>query len=70
MTTLTESKIIAQITRDIASNSIMVRWDNIIQRGQEVISRIPQRCAYSVDQKDQLLADCPEAAGDVQAMGW
>lgn len=67
---LTESKVLAQVTRDIATNTIMVRWDNIIDRDGEVISRIPQRAAYGVDQKEQLLAECPEAAGDIAALGW
>lgn len=68
--TLTEEKIFAQVTRDITSNTIGVKWDNVIMRDGEVISRVPHRCVYSPDQKDKLLAECPEAAPDVDAMGW
>lgn len=67
---LTEEKIFAQVTRDITSNTISVKWDNVIMRDGEVISRIPHRCVYSQNQKEQLLAECPEAGSDVSAIGW
>lgn len=67
---LTEEKIFAQVIRDIPSNTISVKWDNVIMRDDEVISRIPHRCVYLPGEKSKLLVECPEAAPEVSAMGW
>ena len=67
---LTESKILAAVSLNIAANTIEVRWDNIITRDDEQISRVPHRCAYGFDQKDAFLAEVEGAQSYAAAMGW
>ncbi len=67
---LTESKVLAHVGLNIPANTIEVRWDNIIWRDEEVISRVPHRKAYSADQKAEFLAEVEGGAAYVQAMGW
>ena len=67
---LTESKVQASITLNQTANAVEVRWDNIIKRDDEIISRVPHRKAYSQDQKEELLAEVEGAQIIVQSMGW
>lgn len=67
---LTESRILAEVTLLTQANAINVRWDNIIKRGGEIISRVPHRKAYGSDQKAEFLVEVEGAEGYVTAMGW
>ena len=67
---LTESTILAHVGLNQTANSIEVRWDNIIDRDGETISRVPHRKAYSVEQKADFLAEVEGADKYVAAMGW
>ena len=67
---LTESKVLAQVTILPESNSVNVRWDNLIMRDEEVISRQPHRKAYTFDQKDEFLAEVEGAENYIAALGW
>ncbi len=67
---LTESKILAEVSLLPAQNAINVRWDNIIKRDDEVISRQPHRKAYTVEQKDEFLAEVEDGQQYATAIGW
>ena len=67
---LTETTILAHVGLNLNANSIEVRWDNIIQRDGETISRVPHRKAYTADQKADFLAEVEGAESYVQALGW
>lgn len=67
---LTEQKVLAEINCLQQANAIQVRWDNQILRDGEVISSVPHRKAYSVDQKTEFLAEVEGAEAYVTAMGW
>ncbi len=67
---LTEAKVLAHVGLNIPANSIEVRWDNIIWRDEEMISRVPHRKAYMVEQKDEFLAEVEGGQAYADAMGW
>ena len=67
---LTESKILAHVGLNVAANAIEVRWDNIIKRDEEVISRVPHRKAYTADQRAEFEAEVEGAAAYIAAIGW
>ena len=67
---LTESKVLAAINLNLTAGTIEVRWDNLIERDGEIISRVPHRKAYSASQKAEFEAEVEGAASYVQAMGW
>jgi len=76
---LTEEKILANVEVHTDASTIQVKWVNQILRDGEVISRVPHRCAYSQDQKDQFTADIENpanggspgmAAPYIAAVGW
>ena len=67
---LTESKILAEVALLPQLNSINVRWDNIIMRDEEVVSRIPHRCTYGQEQKAQFMFDVEDSDKYIEAMGW
>jgi hypothetical protein len=67
---LSESTILASVNINVSANTIEVRWDNIIQRGDEVISRVPHRKAYTPDQKEDFLAEVEGAEAYITAAGW
>ena len=67
---LTESKVLAHVGINLAANSADVRWDNLIERDGEVISRVPHRKAYSVEQKSDFLAEVEGAENYLGALGW
>jgi hypothetical protein len=67
---LTEEKILAAVEILPSTNAINVRWDNVVKRDDEVISRIPHRKAYGAEQKDEFLAEVEGAQKFVDAIGW
>lgn len=69
---LTEQKLLASVNRNIIGNTLEVKWLNEILRDGEVISSIPHRCAYGIDQKDQFIADlgAEVAAPYIALAGW
>ena len=67
---LTESKVLAQVTVLPESNSVNVRWDTVVMRDEEVISRQPHRKAYAADQKAEFLAEVEGAEAYIAALGW
>ncbi len=67
---LTESKVLSQVTVLPEANAVQVRWDNLIERDGEVISRVPHRKAYSQDQKQEFLAEVEGAENYLGALGW
>ena len=69
---LTEQKTLASVNHTIIGNTMEVKWMNEILRDGEVISRIPHRCSYQVEQKDQFIADlgATVAAPYIAMAGW
>jgi hypothetical protein len=67
---LTETTILAHVGLNLPANTIEVRWDNIIQRDGETISRVPHRKAYSQDQAADFATEVEGAVAYMQAMGW
>lgn len=67
---LTESTVLAQVNLNLTANAIEVRWDNIIERDGNQISRVPHRKAYSADQKSEFLAEVEGGQQYVDAIGW
>jgi len=59
---LTEQRIIKQITTLPQQNAINVQWANQILRDGEVISENYERKAYSTGQEAEFLAEVPNAA--------
>lgn len=67
---LTESIVLAEISMLPEANAINVRWDRIIKDGDNIISRVPHRKAYGVDQRTEFLAEVEGAAQYAAAIGW
>ena len=69
---LAEQKILTSINHNVVSNTLEVKWLNKILRDGEVISSIPHRGSYGVDQKDQFIADvgATESAPYLVLTGW
>jgi hypothetical protein len=67
---LAESTVLASVNLNITSNAIEVRWDNLIQRDGEIISRVPHRKAYNQDQKSEFLAEVEGGQAYADAMDW
>lgn len=67
---LTESTILASVNINHTAPSIEVRWDNIIKRGEEVISRIPHRKAYSQEQLQDFLSEVDGGENYVGLIQW
>ncbi len=67
---LTESTILAHVGLNIPANTIEVRWDSIIQRDGETISRVHHRKAYSQEQKAEFLAEVEGGQAYADAMSW
>jgi len=67
---LTETTILASVELLPQSNSINVRWDKLIQRDDEIVSRIPHRKAYGHAQRDEFAEEVDGAAKYLAAMGW
>lgn len=68
---LTEQKKLASVNHNITSNTLEVKWLNEILRDGEVISSIPHRGSYQVEQKAQFVADLGvEADKYIALAGW
>lgn len=67
---LTEQKTLSQVTILPESGAANVRWDNVIYRDGEEISRQPHRKAYTAEQKDDFLAEVEGAEAYLTALGW
>lgn len=67
---ITKQKTLASVEIGVETQTINVKWLNRIVEDGEVISSIPHRCCYSIEQKEQFLAEVEGAAGYVAAAGW
>jgi hypothetical protein len=67
---LTEQKILASVDIQPKTSTVQVRWDNLVLRDGEIISRVPHRKAYMQEQKAEFLVEVEGAAAYVTAMGW
>lgn len=67
---LTESTVLAEVNLLPQSNTINVRWDVVIKRGDEEISRIPHRKAYSENQRSEFVDEVEGADKYLTTMGW
>jgi len=67
---ITRKKTLASVEIMVESNTINVKWlNNIIEDG-EVLSSIPHRCCYSIEQKEQFLTEVENGQQYVTAVGW
>lgn len=68
---LTERRILSQVTALPAEDAINVQWLDQVLRDGEVIASTPHRKAYSRDQLAEFLAEVEEGgAAYAAAMGW
>ena len=67
---LAEQKILKQVTTLVQQNAIQVQWANQILRDDELVTETYERKAYTVDQKDDFLAEVEGAEAYVDLMGW
>ncbi len=67
---LTESTVLAEVNLLPQSNTINVRWDVVIKRGDEEISRIPHRKAYSENQRSEFVDEVEGADKYLTSIGW
>lgn len=70
MVNLEEKKVLAAVTYSAESNSFEVRWLNKILRDGEVISSIPHRASYSIEQRAEFLAEVQGAEDYLIVAGW
>lgn len=68
---LIEQKVLASINHNIIANTLEVKWLNEILRDGEVVSSIPHRGTYSLETKDQFIADVGDASAQyITLAGW
>lgn len=67
---LTEQRILKQVTILAQQSSANVQWANQILRDGEVITETYERKAYTIEQKDDFLAEVEGASNYLAALGW
>jgi hypothetical protein len=70
---LTEQKTLHSINHIQATNTLEVKWHNEILRDGEVTSSIPHRGTYTLETKDQFIADINDSSKSDQYLtltGW
>ncbi len=70
MTTLIEQKVLSQVTTRPQQSTVNVCWENQILKDGEVISSIPHRKAYTIEQKDEFLSEVEGATSYIINLGW
>lgn len=68
--TLTEQKVLSQVTALPESSTFNVQWKNQILKDGEVIASAYERKCYAIAQKDEFLLEVDGAAGYIVSMGW
>lgn len=68
--TLSERKILRQITVLPGTNAINVQWCNQILRGEEIVAETYHRKAYAQSMASEFAAEVENAAIYMQALGW
>lgn len=67
---LTENKIISQITSLPDSSAFNVQWTNQIIKNGEIIAKTYERKSYTKEQKDEFISEVDNAQFYIQAIGW
>jgi hypothetical protein len=67
---LSEQRIVKQVSILPEQSAINVQWANQILRDGVVISETYERRAYSIEQKEEFLAEVENAEGYIQAASW
>lgn len=67
---LTETKVLSQISVLPEDSTVNVKWDVVIKRGDEEVLRTPHRKAYSKDQKEEFVQEVPGASKYLDILGW
>lgn len=67
---LREERVLSTVELSPANSTIFVNWVDRIYRDDQVIASSFHRTTYEVGQKDQFLAEVPNAEAYVTAMGW
>lgn len=68
--TLTEQRILKQVTILPNQSAANVQWANQILRDGELVTETYERKAYSADQKAEFMAEVEGAENYITAMGW
>lgn len=67
---ITKNKQLASIEIGVETQTINVKWLNQIIEDDVVISSIPHRCAYSILQREQFIAEVGGGEQYAIAAGW
>lgn len=67
---LTEQRVVKQITVLPNQPAVNVQWSNQILRDTEVISEKFERKSYTVEQKEEFLSEVDGASSYVSILGW
>ncbi len=67
---LSEKRVVQQVSILPNENAINVQWSNQILRGEEIVSETYERKAYTIDQRDQFIDEVENAEAYCAALGW
>lgn len=67
---LSKEKVLESVELNIPGNTVSVKWSNNIVEDGVVLSSVPHRCCYAVEQKSQFLAEVEGAEAYVAILGW
>lgn len=67
---LTESRVLVGVSLMRLEGAINVKWDVVIQRDDEVISRVPHRKSYGLAHVEEFRNEVAGAEGYLALMGW
>lgn len=67
---LTERKVLRSVEVLTQQKTANACWENQILRDGEILSSVPHRCAYGIEQKEQFLAEVDNAAAYIAILGW
>lgn len=67
---LSEKRVLRQVSILPNEDAINVQWANQILRGEDVVSESYERKAYTREQMDQFIKEVDNAAAYCAALGW